>query len=132
MKKYRLKIYPKGRGRTAYRVYEMRGDVNLSQLCSYILEMFRFDDDHMWEYCMTNKKYDRYGQTISASQAKRYTLDSMHLTETQKFSLHYDFGDDWMFVISVMKIEEADPRMKNRCIKEKGSVEQYPDFDGEW
>ena len=50
--------------------------------------------------------------------------------EGQKFSLHYDFGGDWMFAIRVMEIEEVKRHHKPKLLSAKGSVEQYP--EGEW
>ena len=49
----------------------------------------------------------------------------------QKFALHYDFGDDWMFTITVSKISEVQENFKPRIIKSKGSIQQYPDWDEE-
>lgn len=54
-------------------------------------------------------------------------LDELGLIEGQKFSLHYDFGDDWMFAIRVMKIEEVKKHRKLMLLSSKGSVEQYPE-----
>ena len=54
-------------------------------------------------------------------------LDELGLIEGQKFSLHYDFGDDWMFAIRVMKIEEVKNHRKPMLLNSKGSVEQYPE-----
>lgn len=49
----------------------------------------------------------------------------------QKFALHYDFGDDWMFTITVSKISEVQENFKPRIIKSKGNIQQYPDWDEE-
>ena len=57
-------------------------------------------------------------------------LDELGLIEGQKFSLHYDFGDDWMFAIRVMKIEEVKRHHKPKLLSSKGSVEQYPEGEG--
>ncbi|MGN0395809.1 MAG: hypothetical protein ACI4EF_10620 [Coprococcus sp.] len=38
----------------------------------------------------------------------------------QKFSLHYDFGDDWMFTITVQNITETAEKTVPKVIKEKG------------
>ena len=43
----------------------------------------------------------------------------------QKFSLHYDFGDDWMFTITVQNISETSEKIAPNVIKGKGSIEQY-------
>ena len=37
------------------------------------------------------------------------------------------FGDDWMFAIRVMKIEEVKRHRKPMLLGSKGSVEQYPE-----
>ena len=47
----------------------------------------------------------------------------------QKFLFHYDFGDDWMFIITVQKIEETSEKIETKIIKEKGFVSQYLDWD---
>ena len=61
------------------------------------------------------------------------TLDEIGLYKGQKFSLHYDFGDDWMFTIRVSKISEVQGSFEPRIVKAKGSVQQYPDWDeDEW
>ena len=43
----------------------------------------------------------------------------------------YDFGDDWMFTIHVQKIDEAAAYKEAKVIREKGAVEQYPEWDEE-
>lgn len=58
-------------------------------------------------------------------------LDKIGLVLKQKFSLHYDFGDDWMFAITVQKITETSEKAAQTVIKEKGSIEQYPEWDEE-
>ena len=55
----------------------------------------------------------------------------MQLQEKQKFLLHYDFGDDWQFVIRVEKIIQVAEEIKPRVTKEKGEIVQYPDFEDE-
>ena len=59
----------------------------------------------------------------------RIALDKLHLTKGQNFSLHYDFGDDWMFTIHVQKIEEEEQKKPPVILKERGDVEQYPSWD---
>ena len=43
----------------------------------------------------------------------------------------YDFGDDWMFTITVSKISEVQEDFEPRVIKSKGTIQQYPDWDEE-
>lgn len=58
-------------------------------------------------------------------------LDEVGLCKGQKFALHYDFGDDWMFTITVSKISEVQEDFEPRVIKSKGTIQQYPDWDEE-
>ena len=57
------------------------------------------------------------------------TLDEVGLCKGQKFTLHYDFGDDWMFTITVSKIVEVQKDFSPRIVKAKGSIQQYPDWN---
>lgn len=80
--------------------------------------------------------YDEYNyqsETEVDEPSAAITLDELGLVEKQKFSLHYDFGDDWMFAITVKKISEVPEKIKPRMIKSKGNIQQYPDWDeSEW
>ena len=135
-RKYLIKAYPAGWGREAYRNIEICGDATLNRLCQIIRESFDFTDEHLYEFMYDEYNYqsDPEGDEPSAE----ITLDELGLVEKQKFSLHYvslhhDFGDDWMFVITVKKISEVPEKIEPRVIKSKGNIQQYLDWDeGEW
>ena len=135
MNKYRLKVYPKGRGRDIYRIIEIGGNLSLDNLCGVILESFDFIDEHMYEFCMDNRMYDEYNfqshPEYKGQPSTKTRLDSLKLETRQTFSLHYDFGDDWMFAINVQKIEEIKVKSAPIVIKSKGVIEQYTDWDDE-
>ena len=135
-KQYLMKVYPAGRGREVYRNIEICGDNTLNQLCQIILEAFDFIDEHLYEFCMDNRMYSEYSYQSDPEGDEPSTeiiLDELRLEEKQKFSLHYDFGDDWMFTITVSKINEIPEKMESRIIKSKGNIQQYPDWDeDEW
>ena len=131
-KKYTLKVFPAGNGREVYRVIEISGEHSLDDLCGVILSSFDFIDEHLYEFCMDNRMYSDcsyQSDPESGEPSTRVKLDKMGLVAKQKFSLHYDFGDDWMFVITVQKIEETQEKVAPKVIKEKGAIEQYPDWD---
>lgn len=131
-KQYTLKVYPKGRGREVYRVIEICGKDTLNQLCSAIIDSFDFIDEHLYEFCMDNQRYSGNSYQSapeSGEPSTKIKLDRLNLCKGQKFSLHYDFGDDWMFTISVTNITEIATYHKPTVIKEKGTIEQYPDYD---
>ncbi len=133
MQKYRLKVYPKGRGRDVYRVIEIGGNASLDNLCGAILEAYDFIDEHMYEFCMDNRMYDEYNYQsdpeYKGQPSTKVTIDKLELEEGQTFSLHYDFGDDWMFAINVQKIETTKVNFVPIVLKSKGTIEQYPGWD---
>ena len=131
-KKYTLKVYPVGLGREVYRVIEMTGGYSLNNLCEIILLTFDFTDEHLYEFCMDNRMYSDCSYQSNPEYdepSTRVKLDEIGLMVKQKFSLHYDFGDDWMFTIVVQKIEETSEKVAPTVIKEKGAIEQYPTWD---
>ncbi len=128
--RYELKVYPPGAGRTVYRVIEISGKETLDTLCETILAAFDFIHEHLYEFCMDNKMYsDNSYQSYpeNGGPSTRIKLDKLNLSQGQKFTLHYDFGDDWMFTIRVQKILEVSSDQGPMLIKEKGSVNQYPE-----
>lgn len=131
-KKYTLKVFPAGAGRQAYRVSEMSGEHSLDDLCRIILSSFDFIDEHLYEFCMDNRMYSDYSYQSDPEgdePSTRVKLDKLGLMIKQKFSLHYDFGDDWMFTITVQTITETAEKTVPKVIKEKGAIEQYPDWE---
>jgi len=133
VQKYRLKVYPKGNGRSVYRVIEICGDLSLDNLCGSILEAYDFIDEHLYEFCMDNRMYDENNYQshpeYKGQPSTRIKIDQLELEEGQTFSLHYDFGDDWMFAINVQKIEKSKVKFVPFVLRSKGKIEQYPDWD---
>ena len=88
----------------------------------------------MYEFCMDNKMYSKHSYQ-SAPQYRepstRIKLERIHLEKGQNFSLHYDFGDDWMFTIHVKKIEEEAENHAPIVLKATGTIEQYPYWDAD-
>ena len=131
--RYTLKVYPKGYGREIYRVMEISGQDTLDTLCEAIMASFDFTMEHLYEFCMDNRMYspNSYQRCpmYDDQPSTNIKLDSLALEVKQKFSLHYDFGDDWMFTIGVQKIEPEAKYAKPAVLKRKGVVEQYPEYD---
>ena len=128
-KQYSMKVYPAGMGREVYRNIEICGDETLDRLCQIILEAFDFDDEHLYEFCMDNRMYSENSYQSDPEEddaATDIALDKLKLNKGQKFSLHYDFGDDWMFTITIHKINEVEESFEPRIVKSKGQIQQYP------
>ena len=129
MKKYLLNIFPLGVWKEVYRKIEICGSYTLDDLCYTILDLFDFDNNHLYEFCMNNKKYDDnnyYARPNGEELSTNIILDELALIKGQVFSLHYDFGDDWMFRIRVSKISEALKEDSPILIKAKGYIRNTP------
>ena len=73
------------------------------------------------EYCDPDPEFGEYDihRPITHLNPKKGT----------KFYFHYDFGDDWYFVIHVSKAEKDKSLSElSKCIKSVGKVKQY-DYD---
>lgn len=115
----------------------MPGDETLDSLCGVIIESFDFIDEHLYEFCMDNRMYSDYSYQSDPEYDEPSTnvkLDELCLAKGQNFSLHYDFGDDWMFTIHVQKIERSTQPVGPMIVKALGKIEQYSmcdDWDDE-
>lgn len=113
---------------------EISGNHSLDDLCRAILSAFDFIDEHLYEFCMDNRMYSDYSYRSKPEYGEpstRVKLDKIGLEIKQKFSLHYDFGDDWMFTITVKNITETAEEVAPNVIRGKGSIVQYPEWDEE-
>ena len=130
--KYTLKIYPKGMGKAVYRVIEICGEETLDDLCDEILLAYDFCNEHLYEFCMNNKLYSKENYRAYAEGNRPSTdieIDKLGLKEKESFLFHYDFGDDWVFVVKVEKIMSIPEYVEPQVLKSKGSIEQYPSWD---
>ncbi|MGN1381367.1 MAG: hypothetical protein ACI4W2_00975 [Eubacterium sp.] len=138
MRQYTLRVYPQGQSRIAHRVIVISGEDTLDRLCDMILSSFDFSRDHLYEFSMSGKLYSDDNYTCDPEYDGQPTtnvkLDKLGLQKGQKFILHYDFGDDWVFQIRVQAVQDEEARTLAHVTDAKGSVEQYPDdeWDDEW
>ena len=129
---FTLKVYPAGMSRTIYRTVQISDKETLDTLCHTIIASFDFIDEHLYEFCMDNRMYSEYSfqsDPEDGEPSTRIRLDRLRLKKGQNFSLHYDFGDDWMFTIHVQKIEETEEKCKPLVLKAKGTIDQYGSQD---
>ena len=135
-KQYLIKVYPIGLGREVYRNIEISGEDTLDRLCQIILESFDFTDEHLYEFCMDNRMYQEYNYQSDPEEDEPSTkiiLDELRLVEKQKFSLHYDFGDDCWICDHSKKISKVAEKIEACITKSKGYIQQYPVWDeNEW
>ena len=134
---YELKVYPCRRAREVYRVFQISGDATFDELCAAILNLFDFDASHLYQFCMNDNIYDDdnlqcpYCEDCGPRDTSNTTLDDVGLSKGTKFLFHYDFGDNWMFNITVAKVLDDFSSSDVIIIREKGKLSQYCDEDEE-
>ena len=87
-----------------------------------IIESFDFIHEYLYEFCMDNRMYSDNSYLADPEYGERSTdisLNKLKLQKGQKFLLHYDFGDDWLFIIMVEDIVKT-KKCVFSCYKIKG------------
>ncbi|NNJ08997.1 plasmid pRiA4b ORF-3 family protein [Chloroflexales bacterium ZM16-3] len=118
-----------------WREIEVADDQLLSDLHLAIQRAFAWDNDHLYSFYMGKRPYDTKNEIGSPGadarrRADRVTLGELGLRTKQKFLYLFDFGDDHLFDIQVMKINpKAPPGMYPRVVGEHGGT--LPQYEGE-
>lgn len=116
-----------------WRRIKIPADRTLDELAYAALEVFDFDDDHLYEFRMQTPAGEEitYAHPAAADgvPADETELGEMGLSVGQKITFEYDFGSEWTFGIL---IEAMDGR-RTKSIREidgKGEApQQYPDME---
>jgi len=108
-------------------------DADLEQLADEILTAFRFDDDHLYQFELR----DASGKSITIGGP--YMDDVSHFAEEMRIGevplaidesmvFHYDFGDDWLFKVTLEAVNEGNAS-KLKIIEKSGrSPKQYEQY----
>ena len=131
-KKYTLYVEPiDGPGMS--RTLEIGGNKTLDDLSEAILDAWEFDHSHLYMFSVTRKPYDPDGFYHPSYEERKsaacVSLDSLGLKSRRKILYLYDFGDDWMFYVTVKRVESVEEEPPVRVIQSAGQLEQYPDWD---
>ena len=131
--KYRLKIKLTGgayfSGEKVERTIEIPGTKTLRDLCLTILDSIDFDFEHMFAFTVKGIEYvgEPYKDRRDPCKVK---LEKLGLKVKEKFTLLYDFGDDWLFTVTVAALLSDEDR-EARVVSSVGEIEQYPVWDDE-
>lgn len=131
---YELKIEPKYY-KEVYRIIKIDGNNTLDYLSDKILSAFDFDMDHLYMFSLSRNRYDSEGyyhpEVTGRKNAAKVSLNELNLKDRNKFLFVYDFGDEWLFDITVKKIEQSDILSLTHVKEQSGRIEQYPAWDEE-
>lgn len=107
-----------------WRRIQTPADLTMDVLAAGILDAFRFDMDHMYEFQMR----DRSGQKMSIGDegldgvddyCDEFAIGYLPLDPGQSMLFWFDFGADWKFDVKLEKILPANKRVKKLKITER-------------
>ena len=99
-----------------------------------------WDNDHLYAFYTGKRPYDQKTEIgapggMSRRRADKVTLSTLELRARQKFLYLFDFGDDHLFDIQVMKINpKAPPGIYPRVVGQQGDhlVQYEGEDEDEW
>ena len=90
-----------------WRRFLVSDEVTLAKLHKIIQVVMGWEDEHLHEFNIGNRKYgmkDEEWDFYEAEDEKKVRLGELNLAEKQKFGYLYDFGDSWEHELEVEKI----------------------------
>ncbi|MDR3063046.1 MAG: plasmid pRiA4b ORF-3 family protein [Methanobrevibacter sp.] len=130
---YTLDVWYSENGEEYYRIIDISGEDTLDNLSEFILKAFDFDNDHLYAFSLDGDFYGENSYHLNSPENKSTNIPIKKVI-TQKipqFRYLFDFGDEWLFIIDVKKIEYVTKQIKPKIVESVGKLEQYPDFDDE-
>lgn len=143
-----------------YRLFSAPDTATLDDICGAILDSFDFDHDHLYTFSLRGETYISQEADLDEPWMTWITLKELKqkclLKAGDCIVLHYDFSDNWRFVIGVrsIQIDEAiasadqnqnsnganKPVRKSKggrkktkqpiiLLKSQGELQQYPDYE---
>ena len=109
------------------KICEIQNTFDLDDLCYFILDSFKFDDDHLHEFFISKTPTHRVRNTIDDESI--LLKDVFPTAEKHHLFMHFDFGDTWIFKIThsrkktEFKARISYPRIVERIGK---NPKQYP------
>lgn len=107
-----LNVSLEGFGKDIKRKIIVNDDILISDFCENIVIAMNGDLSHMYSLKINGSFIDELYESLK--------LKTLFLQENQKFKLYYDFGDGWIFNISVSKINNGYNKKSFEVISGKG------------
>ncbi|WP_176448131.1 hypothetical protein [Lentibacillus sp. CBA3610] len=111
------------------RKIRLPGSATLQEMHSLIQEAFAFDDDHLYSFFMDGKRFgkDAYHSPmdIEGPYAHEKEIGRLNLYTGMRFLYLFDYGDEWVFHITVEEIEEEEEEPAAIVGAKGGAPDQY-------
>lgn len=117
------------------------GEWSLYEFAAFIIGTVGFDFDHAFEFCdnLRNPYRSKERYTVFADSGDpeaddpgvKRTPVSAVFRPRRKMVFHFDFGDDWFFLVTCTAVRQsAAKRRFKKVLSTKGTApQQYPDFE---
>lgn len=110
---------------------EVDSTYKLEDLCSFILESFNFDNDHLHKFYLS-RSGSPYGQGVIEISSSKKLYDIFPIQDNKNLFLLFDFGDEWIFKIykTTKKVIFDSNKPYPIITEEKGvNPRQYPYYE---
>ena len=117
------------------------GDSSLYAFAGFIIKAVGFDFDHAFQFCANLKdpyrSKERYtlfadmGDGEPGDGSVKKTKLSQVFRPNRKMVFHFDYGDDWFFLVTCTAVKESDAKRPfKKIVSTEGTRPvQYPDCD---
>ncbi|ALA26688.1 IS1096 element passenger TnpR family protein [Piscirickettsia salmonis] len=113
---------------------EIESNYTLHHLCTFVLDCFEFENDHLHEFYLSKSGQPYSNSNIKIPDEATKLSDIFPRDDKHKLFMLFDFGDSWVFTINKSRKKTAhDKNVDYPCvIEEKGeNPGQYPDYEDE-
>ncbi len=118
------------------------GEWSLYDFAEFIIKTVGFDFDHAFEFCddLKNPYRSKERYTLFADLGDAMSEDEEGVKDTpvsavfrprRKMIFHFDYGDDWFFLVTCTAVKESGKKQRfKKVLSTEGTPpEQYPDPD---
>ena len=124
--------------------FVLGGEHSLYELAEFIIKTIGFDFDHAFEFCdnLKNPYRSKERYTLFADIGENPDHDDPGVKQTpvsavfrprRKMVFHFDYGDDWYFLITCTEVRESSAKRRfKKVLATKGVAPvQYEDCEEE-
>lgn len=122
--------------------FVLGGNHTLYELAEFIIKTIGFDFDHAFEFCdnLKNPYRSKERYTLFADIRNNPDHDDPGVKQTpvsavfrprRKMVFHFDYGDDWYFLITCTAVKESAAKRRFKMVLGTTGTppEQYPDCE---
>lgn len=118
------------------------GRWSLYEFAEFIIKTVKFDFDHAFEFCdnLRNPYQSKERYTLFADIGEgegepgvERTLVGEVFRAKRKMLFHFDYGDDWFFLVTCTVVKESVGKRRFRKVLSTSGTRpvQYPEYDDE-